>query len=278
VNITTTGAKVTISGSGMNKEYAEAKAVTCDGAVVINNGTITISSADDGIKSASSVTVNGGTLNIEKSTEGIESPLITVNNGNISIAASDDGFNATKGNGGESNDGSYLYLKGGNVVVNVTNGDGLDSNGNIVMSGGTVVVYGPASSPEVGLDYNGTFNISGGLLVVTGPNSGNMIEGTSTSSAQYAVKASSSQQVSSSTLFHVQDASGNDIVTFKSVRNYYYVVFSSPSLINGAAYSIYTGGSCDGTNNNGLYTGGTYSGGTFKKSFTISSKVTSVQF
>jgi len=279
VSVTTTGTSIAESGSGMNREYAEAKAISCNGAVVINNGTVTITSADDGIKSEVSVTINGGTVNIAKSVEGIESPLITVNAGDLSIAASDDGFNATKGNGGEQNDGSYLYLKGGNVYVNTTNGDGLDSNGNIVMSGGTVVVNGPSSNPEVGIDYNGTFIISGGILVATGPNSGNMIQATSTSSSQYAIKATSSSQVSSSTLFHLQDASGTDIVTFKCVRNYYYVVISTPSLVSGGSYSIYTGGTYnDGTNSNGYYTGGTYSGGTFKKTFSITGKVTSVSF
>jgi hypothetical protein len=278
VSVTTTGAKITISGSGMNANYAEAKAISCDGLVTINSGTVTINSADDGIKSTSGITINNGTVAINNSTEGIEGPVITINNGTVNIVSSDDGFNATKGNGGEFNDGSYLYLKGGNVQINSSKGDGLDSNGNIVMSGGTVVVHGPSSQPEVGLDYNGTFIISGGLLMVSGPNSGNMIQASSTSSSQYAIKATMNTQLTSSTLFHIQDASGSNLVTFKPVRNVYYVVFSSPDLKSGATYYIYTGGSSTGTYANGLYVGGTYSGGTMKKSVVISGKVTSVSF
>ena len=56
------------------------------------------------------------------------------------------------------------------------------------------------------------------------------------------------------------------------------MVVSSSLLVQGATYSIYTGGTCSGTNNNGLYEGGTYSGGTFKKSFTLSSMITGVNF
>ncbi|MDD5764660.1 MAG: carbohydrate-binding domain-containing protein [Candidatus Marinimicrobia bacterium] len=283
VTITTAGAKITITAgsggpSGSTGDYAEAKAISCDGAVTINNGTVTISSADDGIKSASSVTINSGTVSITKSIERIEAPIITVNDGDVSIVSSDDSFNATKGNGGETNDGSYLYLKGGNVSVNTSAGDGLDSNGNIVMTAGTVVAHGPTSQPEVGADYNGTFNISGGLLLFTGPNSGNMIEATSTSSTQYAIKVTISSTLNSSTLFHVQDASGNNLMTYKPVRNLYYIVFSSPDLKSGSTYYIYTGGTSTGTYSNGLYIGGTYSGGTQRKSFTLSSKVTSVSF
>ncbi|MDO9255478.1 MAG: carbohydrate-binding domain-containing protein [Bacteroidales bacterium] len=273
VNITTTGAKFLVSGS----DYAEAKAVKSDGAVTINNGAVAISSADDGIKSETSITINNATVSIIKSIEGMEAPFITVNSGNISIVASDDSFNATKGNGGETNDGSCLYLFGGNIVLNSSAGDPLDSNGNIVMTGGTVIVHGPQSSPEVGMDYNGACNVSGGLLVISGTNS-NMTQAPSTTSVQYSVKATTSSSVAAGTLYHIQDASGNDLVTFKPMRSYYSIVFSSSSLKSGSTYTIYTGGTSTGTNTNGLYAGGTYSGGTFKKSFTVSGKVTNTTF
>jgi hypothetical protein len=246
--------------------------------ITLNNGTFAIATNDDAVHADASVKINGGTLNVSKCIEGMESLSITVNRGNISIVSSDDGFNATKGNGGEANDGSFLYINGGTIAVNSSRGDGLDSNGSIVMTAGTVIVQGPQSQPEVAMDFNGTFSISGGLLVAAGPNSGNMIQAPGTTSTQYCVKATSSSTFSTSTLIHVQDASGNDIVTFKPVRTAYYVVFSSPNLKSGSTYSLYMGGSSTGTNTNGLYTGGTYSGGTLKNTFTISSKVTNVSF
>jgi trimeric autotransporter adhesin len=275
VNVTTTGARFLVSGSGQNANYAEAKAVKSDGVVTVNSGNITISSADDGIKSKTSITVYNGNLAIVKSVEALEGPFITVNNGDVNLVSSDDGFNATKGNGGEGNDGSCLYFYGGRSVVNSSNGDPIDSNGNIVMTGGTVIAHGPQSQPEVGIDVNGTFNISGGFLIVSGTNS-NMTEGTSTTSSQYSVIAKSS--ASNSNLFHIQDTSGKALVTFKPVRNYYSMVFSSSDLKSGSTYSIYTGGNCTGALNDGLYIGGTYSGGTLKKSFTVTSKVMNVTF
>lgn len=275
VNITTSGAKIATSGTGMYAGYAEAKAIKSTSDIIINNGIITISSADDGMKSESAIAISSATLSITKSIEGLEAPSITVNSGNVSIVASDDGFNATKGNGGEANDGSCLYLNGGFVVVSASGGDGLDSNGSMVMTGGTVIVHGPQSSPEVGMDFNGTFNISAGFLVVSGTNS-NMTQAPSTSTGLYAVKATSTS--SNSTLFHMQDASGNDIVTFKPLRSYYSLIVSSTGLSSGSSYSIYTGGTSTGTLKNGLYTGGVYSGGTLKKTFTVTSKITSVNF
>ncbi|KAF0194904.1 MAG: hypothetical protein FD166_3144 [Bacteroidetes bacterium] len=277
LQITTTGNRIHISGTGNNATYAEAKAVKSDGAVVINKGTINIASADDGIKSEISITINTATVNITNSVEGIEAPYITINNGDVNARASDDVFNATFGDGGEQDDGSLLTINGGYIVLNTTGGDGLDSNGDILITGGTTIVHGPPSAPEVGMDYNGTCNMNSGFLVISGTNS-NMTQAPSNSSTQYSIKAMSNTSLSSSTLFHLQDASANDVLTFQPVRNYYSIVFSSSALLNGASYSIYTGGTCTGTNNNGLYIGGTYSGGTFEKTFTITAKVTNVNF
>jgi|WetSurMetagenome_2_1015567.scaffolds.fasta_scaffold00018_5 hypothetical protein len=253
-------------------------AIHSNKSAVINDGTFSMASGDDAIHADNSITINGGTLNITKSYEGFESASITFNDGNLVLVSTDDAINATMGAAVENNDGSLAVINGGFVVVNSSSGDGLDSNGNLTINGGTVIVHGPQSAPEVGFDVNGTFNMAGGFLIGTGPNAGNMIEAPATSSSQYSIKATTSSTLSSSTLFHIQDASGNDLVTYKPVRTVYYLVFSSSSLANGATYSIYTGGSSTGTYNNGIYTGGTYSGGTLKKTFTVSGKVTSVTF
>jgi hypothetical protein len=246
--------------------------------IVVNDGNFTIASGDDALHADGSIVINGGILNISKCYEGMESPSITLNKGDITLVSVDDSFNATRGAATETNDGSCLYINGGNIMVNTTGGDGIDSNGNVVMTGGTVIAHGPPSAPEVGIDVNGSFNVSGGLLVASGPNSGNMIEAISTTSAQYCIKATIASALSSTTLFHIEDASGKCLVTYKPVRNLYYIVFSSPDLVNGASYSIYTGGTSTGTFGNGLFTGGAYSGGTFRKAFTVSSKVSNISF
>lgn len=277
IQITTTGSEIYISGSGQNAEYAEAKAVKSDGDVVINSGTITINSADDGIKSETSIEINDVTLTINNSYEGLEAPYITFNGGNAHIKSSDDCINTTFGNGGETNDGSLLTINDGYIAVNTTGGDGLDGNGSMLFTGGTIIVHGPPSQPEVGMDYNGTCNMNGGFLVVSGINS-NMTQAPSTTSQQYSIKVAMNQTLSATTLFHIQDASGNNILTFQPNKSYSSIVFSSDELVSGASYSIYTGGTCTGTNTDGLYTGGTYSGGTFKKQFNVTGKVTNVSF
>jgi hypothetical protein len=250
----------------------------------IKNGTMVLSTGDDGIHADSSFIMDNGAVTISKSYEAVESPSITLNDGTLNITASNDAINATMGlvsGGTEQNDGSYFYMNGGTLIASCTNGDGIDSNGNIVMTGGTVIVHGPSSQPEEAVDFNGSFTIKGGYFIGAGPYS-NMFKSMSTASTQKNINIYTSQSTSvggggggqssssTSSLFHIQDASGTDIVTFKPARSSSVVQFSSQDLKTGVTYSVYTGGTSTGTLNNGLYTGGAYSGGTLKKSFTLS--------
>jgi trimeric autotransporter adhesin len=273
LQITTTGAKVALTSG----EYAEAKAISVDSTITINQGTITISSADDAIKSKYWIEVLGGLINITKSVEGLEAPNLFIKGGEVRITSSDDGINATKGNDIEGNDGSNLTVSGGYVYLNAPAGDGMDSNGNLTITGGTIVVHGPPAQPEVGLDVNGTFLVSGGLLAVSQIYS-NMAEIPSTQSSQRSVLLHTSANITAKTLIHIEDASGNSVLTFAPAYNYTSILLSSSALTAGTTYRVYTGGSCTGTLKDGLYTGGTYSGGTLKTSFTSNSVAQSVTF
>lgn len=69
--------------------------------------------------------------------------------------------------GGAAASNNEFHINGGTLTVNA-GGDGLDSNGSINMTGGTVIVNGPTNSGNGALDYDGTFEISGGYLVAAG--------------------------------------------------------------------------------------------------------------
>lgn len=283
INITTTGSKflVSSSGSGMNAStnYCHPKAIVSDGTVTINNGNIAISSSDDGIHAETAYTQNNGTVTISNSYEAVESLNITLNGGTLDVTASNDAINATAGTvsgGTESNDGSSLNVKGGTLIASCTNGDAIDSNGSIYISGGITIANGPSSGVEEAADFNGSFNMSGGLFIGAGSNS-NMTKAMSSTSTQPNMYISSSAQVSSSTLFHIQDSSGKDLLTFKPKYGAYKFLFSSTSLTKGNSYSIYTGGSyTGGSSTGGLYSGGTYStsGASLKKTVSLSGSAT----
>lgn len=166
LNITTTGQRIVVTSSG-GGVYVEAKAISADGSIVIQNGNFTIYSADDAVKSQASITFNNGTLAVTHSIEGLEAPYLTVNNGTITVVSSNDGFNTTMGNETMADDGSQMNINGGNITVTVAGNDvdALDSNGDITILGGIVRLNFPTQGPSSGLDANGTVTIGGSAYV-----------------------------------------------------------------------------------------------------------------
>ena len=263
----------------------ESKALNCDGAFLMEDGKVSLSSADDGVKSETSIIIKGGNLNIINSKEGIESKYISFEGGNTSVSASDDAINGTMGtvaNGAEFNDGSEVYMKGGYLYAKISTnsgGDAVDSNGNLYLNGGMLVAIGPNGGANEDFDVNGIFAGNGGT-VIGATSSSNMNETWNAASTQYSVYFKSTNALAVNAIFRIQDAAGVEILSFKNTeRSSYGFHFSSPLLKTGTSYSIYTGGTyTGGTITDGICTGGTYAGGTLKKSFTLSAKSTNISF
>ena len=240
-------------------------AIHAGGDITISGGDITISSGDDGIHADTSITITGGEIDITKSYEGIEASVITIDDGTIHVVSSDDGINVAGGNDGSSpnsfnsSSSRLLEINGGYIVVNAT-GDGLDSNGSITMTGGTVIVHGPTASMNGALDYDGTFNISGGFLIAVG--SSGMAESPSSSSSQDTLDFSYGSTQSAGTMVHIETEDGEEILTFVPLKAYQSVVLCTADIESGTTYVVYSGGSSTGTEADGLYTGGTYTAGT----------------
>jgi hypothetical protein len=278
LSVTTTGTEIA-SGS---TSYASSKAITADGDVKFYSGTTTISSADDAIKSETNIYIEGGNITATKSYEALEAPYIYIDGGTTDITATNDGVNATKGTvsgGTEQNDGSCLYVRDGTLIASCTNGDAIDSNGNIVITGGLTIANGPSSNAEEAADFNGTFSMNSGIFIGAGSNS-NMTKPMSSSSTQPNMYISSNSQISSSTFLNIK-INSTDVITFKPKYGAYKFLISTPEMSKGASYSIYTGGSYSTiTNIGGYYSGGTYTPGTLKKSGTLStsSTVNSISF
>lgn len=271
-----------ISNGTLNLDTSD-DSIHTNGTLQISNGTITLSSGDDGIHADTSLLISGGIIDILQSYEGIESSELTFSGGTIHVKASDDGLNAGGGNDASSTDGragqnqfssdtskiitfedGYLYVDAG--------GDGLDSNGNIVMNGGTILVEGPTDGANGSLDFGGEFFIAGGYLIAVGSSS--MLQSPTSISNGSCVSIGFNTSLSS--LVHIQDSNGNDVMTFQPSKTIQSLILYTSQLTNGSTYEIYTDGNASGTSVDGLYTNSAYTGGTLYESFTIASSNTTV--
>ncbi len=276
---------VIIDGGTFTIDAAD-DALHSNGTITINGGTFAIASGDDGMHADAVLVINGGDIRITRAYEGIESALITIAGGSLYATTSDDGINVGSGNDGSGVTGfgglldsfvsgttSLLTISNGTIVINAT-GDGIDINGAIVMSGGTVLVNGPTGQGNGALDYDGDFALSGGLLVAAG--SSGMAMAPSASSTQSSVLIYFTSVLPTGTLVNIQDASGDEVLSFTLAKDAQSLVVSSSELTSGETYTVYLGGATTGTAIGGLVTDGDYTPGTENTSFLVTGSVTQV--
>ena len=241
------GEGIMILGGDINIDSSD-DAVHSNGYANIEKGTLTISSGDDGVHADSDLKITGGTTTISKSYEGLEGNTITVDAGDIDITASDDGLNAAGGSDGSSTDDragannfdteedAVIEINGGDMLIHA-NGDGIDSNGYLDITGGTMTVSCPTTGDTAVLDYGIEGNISGGTFIGTGA-----VQMAQTfSSSEQGVLAINAGNQSSGTEIVIKDSSGKEVVSYTPDQTFAVVIISTPDIVSGETYTINIG-------------------------------------
>jgi hypothetical protein len=162
--------------------------------------------------------------------------------------------------------GGYLYVNAG--------GDGIDIGGTVEINEGTVIVNGPTNNGNGALDADNGITVNGGLLIAAG--SSGMAETPNSSSKQNSISMTFDSQLSSKTLIHLESEKGDNIITFMPAKEFQNIIISSPDLNTDENYILYSGGSAEGEDENGLYSDESYKAGDKEEEFTISEVITSL--
>lgn len=231
---------------------------------IITDGSITITNSYEGIEGRR-ITVSGGTINLTASDDGI----------NAATGGSSDeqrmpggqkgefgGFGRQKGavvqsqemqmpqdgqqpqemqapaSRSASDDDVYIKITGGTITVNA-GGDGIDSNGNLYITGGTVYVAGPTSNGDGALDYEGEASITGGTLIAAG--SSGMAQGMGSNSTQCSMLVNLSEAIAAGSVISIKDSSENVLISWTSPKQFSSVVISTAELAQGSTYTLVTG-------------------------------------
>lgn len=220
---------------------------------------------DGAVYSYVSMRVDGGpegtgVLNITSGFEGLDSELhLALDGGCINIASQNDGINTNE-------DGvSVAQFNGAQVRIAAglgDEGDGIDSNGYVVVNGGTVVATANPRA-DSGMDSDCGTYIYGGTVVALGSAmdlaAADEADGQAVMNLRFAAQQPAGQPLV------VTDTAGTVVLAYdpaqgEAARSYAGAVLSAPGLRQGESYHVYVGGTVQGTANGGLYDAATVTG------------------
>lgn len=218
--------------------------------VVVENTELLVNAKGKGITTEGNLYIYNGNIDIKESEEGLEGKQIELYGGNINIVSTDDGINerekADKSLSEEEQErfsnqnqtDTWLKVEGGTIYVDAA-GDGIDSNGQVYINGGELIVYGPTDDGNATLDYNGEAVITGGTYIGLG--SSGMAQGFSDASTQNSVEVFYDSTQNKNTNIAITDASGNTLFNIEAKKNFSDLLFSSSSVKTGDKLTIKTG-------------------------------------
>jgi len=208
---------------------------------------------DGAFYSCMSMNIDGGeagdgTLNIIADNEGLGTEMhLTINGGILNIFSQDDGVNTNE-------DGiSVTTINGGEVHIISglgAEGDGVDSNGWLVINGGTVVACANPAA-DSGLDSDLGSYINGGTVVSLG----STMDWADSDSKAVTINLQFASYEDANESIVVTDLDGNTVFEFDPAadavladnsRRYMGAVISCPEFEVGESYQVYVGGILQG--------------------------------
>ena len=250
-----TGADLTVQADG--------DGIHSDMEVLIEGGTISIAAGDDGIHADSLIQIYGGGLDISECYEGMEAAVIEQYGGEVSIESRDDGINANgytgmAFGGGPRSEASqeeqttlsaeetYVLIEGGKLTITNSSGmdaDGIDSNGNLTITGGEVRISmannGGNSALDCGTEAGGQAVITGGTVIACGNYS--MAESFDSTSAQCSILYNIGDGVEDGSTVSLLNAQGEALLSAEVPLGFSSVILSCPEIAVGESYTIRIG-------------------------------------
>lgn len=245
---------VTAGGDGLKADADSTdEGLTGLGAITLDGGTITVAAGDDGVTAEGSLTISGGTLTVTDSYEAVEAATIEISGGTSTLRASDDAINAASDLIGDLS----VRITGGTVVIDAE-GDGLDSNGTLEISGGDVTVHGPTRDGNGAIDVDGSFTVSGGTLTAWGASG--MLQAPDAGSNRSSIVATFASPLLAGTTVEIADASGVVLATVATEKTSASLIFTTDGITDGAQYTLTADGQALGSVTAGAVTGGGFGG------------------
>ncbi|WP_281702987.1 carbohydrate-binding domain-containing protein [Cryptobacterium curtum] len=240
------GGEVSIASDddGINASVAEdtstTTTTTAEDTASVSAAQTSTAALQDGLNTTATSTANTAS----SSTSIVSGPPSSGSTPNDSGASGAPGGQAGPFGGGaqsqpESSEACAVVISGGTTVIeNTLDGDGIDSNGSIWQTGGTVYISGSTQGDNSAIDSELGAQITGGSIVAVCATG--MQESFNSSSTQASITATYTGQAESR--IDIQDAQGTTILSYTARNAFGWILASSPAIQDGAEYSILVDG------------------------------------
>ena len=239
VDTTAAGANLVLADGSKNKVYGSYVAEIYESCELNEEGTEVVDSKklhkyDGAVFSRRSMNISGsGKLEIVAENEGLGSEMhMTINGGDIKIKSGNDGINTSEDNI------SVFTMNDGNVSIQVTGetgeGDGIDSNGWLIVNGGSVNTASCATSSDAGIDADKGIYINGGTVVASGNMAAEIADG-----EQHAVSFMSREKLEAGEKYEIKDAEENVVMEISPSNAFSMLAVSSELLTDDGKYSLW---------------------------------------
>jgi len=131
---------------------------------------------------------------------------------------------------------AQVTINGGKLTIQA-GGDGIDSNGDLTVTGGETYVFGPASDGDGSLDFAGTGTITGGVVMCAG--SSGMAQNFGDASTQGSMLVSASGQAGDA--IQLVDEDESVVASCEARTSYSCVLVSAPGVESGKTYTLSCG-------------------------------------
>ena len=240
VDTSAAGANIQIADETNNKVYASYVAKIFESCELNEEGTEVVDSKklhkfDGAVYSKMSMNVYGdsGKLAITAENEGLCSDMhLTIHGGNIDIKSGNDGINTSEDNV------SVFTMNGGNLNIQVTGetgeGDGIDSNGWLLVNGGIVNASACATSGDAGIDADKGIYINGGFVSASGNMNAEIAGG-----EQASISFMSRETLSGGETYEIKDAEENVIMEVSPENSFTMLVVSTEEMTAEGTYTLW---------------------------------------
>lgn len=156
----------------------------------------------------------------------------------VSDGSDKSGDQAMGGVGMDADCDAYILITGGTININA-DGDGIDTNGYLGISGGSVYVLGPSNSGNGALDYGIYAAIAGGEIVAVGGSG--MAQGFGDESTQCSALVSFDEWIDAGETITLAGSDGKEVLSYTAGKKFNSVVISTSDMKQGETYTLTAG-------------------------------------